>query len=154
MTFCSEDNMNITKELIFTKAICDEGLINNIRKVVSHWLAEFWQIKKLFKKEDESNLHSSLSCCKDLTKEIPNKSKSSNAFLKLRKLRLENTKGIVVSHLNKKSWETKSLNLKNWLVVKVVYVSFWKLKLTKLNFTILHQEIKAMPLEFLLRNRK
>lgn len=39
---------------------------------MSHSLAEYWEIKKICQKENEY-LNCSLSCCKDLTAEKPNK---------------------------------------------------------------------------------
>ena len=41
-------------------------LANNISKVVSQWLGEVCEVKKLSKKEDVNILNSFLSCSKDL----------------------------------------------------------------------------------------
>lgn len=64
--------------------------------MVRQWLAEVCEVKKFSKKEDVSNLNSSLSCSKDLAIKNPGssykltKNKSSNGFPKLRGLRLGN----------------------------------------------------------------
>ena len=82
----------------------------------SQWLAEVCETKKLNKKENVSYPNSFLSCSKDLTTENPDRSykltkdKNSNAFLKLRELKLENSKNIVKSHLNIKPSEINSLH--------------------------------------------
>ena len=89
------DNTNVTKGMLdklHLNLISTKVLVNNICKLVSQQLTEACEVKKLSKKEDVSDLNSSLSCSKDLTLQNPGfliskKNKSGNEFLKLRELR-------------------------------------------------------------------
>ena len=90
---------------------------------MSHSLAEYWEIKKIWQKENEY-LNCSLSCYKDFTAEKPNK--------------------LTKKKKRKEKKNTKSLYLKNsWWVVKLVYIYFWKIKLAKLGFNDKILMIKA-----------
>ena len=76
-----------------TNTVGTKVLVNNICTVVSQLLAEVCEVNKLNKEEDVNNSNFSLSC--------PDKLKKTKvAFPKLRELRLENPKNIVISYLN------------------------------------------------------
>ena len=89
------DNTNVTKGMLdklHLNLVSTKVLVNNICKLVSEQLAEACEVKKLSKKEDVSDLNSSLSCSNDLTLQNPGfliskKNKSGNEFSKLRELR-------------------------------------------------------------------
>ena len=87
-----------------TNTVGTKVLVNNICTVVSQLLAEVCEVNKLNKEEDVNNSSFSLSCSENLSLEKPNRSyklkKTKAAFPKLRELRLENPKNIVISYLN------------------------------------------------------
>lgn len=76
-----------------TNTVGTKVLVNNICTVVSQLLAEVCEVNKLNKEEDVNNSNFSLSCSDKLKK-------TKAAFPKLRELRLENPKNIVISYLN------------------------------------------------------
>ena len=93
-------------------------VLNDICKVVKQWVTEIWEVEKTSKMEDISNSNSSLSSSKNLAIEIPDrfykltKTKNSNAFLKLRELKLKNPKNIVISHPDIKPKRNKFASFK------------------------------------------
>ena len=91
----------LNKSKLHLDPVGTKVLVNNIYKVVSQWLAEVCEVKKLRKMEDVSNSNSSLSYFKDLAIENPGRcyglteNKSSNTFQKLKELRLENPRTLL-----------------------------------------------------------
>ena len=79
---------------------------------------------KIKQTEDVNNSDSSLSCSRDLGIENPGRccelteNKSCNTFSKLRELRLENQKNIVISHPNVNSIRNKFTSLKELISCK------------------------------------
>lgn len=68
--------------------------------MASFWLVLSWEIRNICKIEDESNLNSGKDLKEESLKKFYKltKNKSSNAFLKLRELRSENTKHIISNY--------------------------------------------------------
>lgn len=136
------DNTNVTNRMLnnsklYPNPVGRKVAVNNIWKLTSQWLTQLCEVEKWSKEENISNSNS--SCSKDLAIRNPGrpsfsrKDKSSNAFPKLRELRLKNPINNVIRHLNIKS-EINLLYWKNWSVATLIFVCIQKLKLDE-NFS-------------------